>query len=272
MSCADLDILLLGDTDRAEFQPARQTLDALGRVHALADVQTAADAIAGSQAAADVIVVAQAYPGQFPQAAIDRLRRAAPLARMVALLGSWCEGEMRSGKPWPGVIRLYWHQAPDRCGRELRRLVEGRGSTWRLPITATEEERLLAAAQTPLSRRQGVIAIYARLAAMESWLAALCRRCGYATVWQRGPHYAQVQGATAAIYDGADLGGGETEQLRRIAAELAPAPLVVLLDFPRIEDHRRALAAGAAGVLAKPLLLDDLLGQLERADALRTAR
>ena len=267
MSSDALDILLLGDTDRAEFQPARRTLDTLGRVHALADVQAAADAIAGAQTAADVIVVAQAYPGQFPQAAIDRLRRAAPLARMVALLGSWCEGEMRSGKPWPGVIRLYWHQAPDRCQRELRHLIEGRGSTWGLPITATEEERLLAAAQTPLPQRQGAIAIYTRLGAMETWLAAVCRRCGYATVWQRGPHYARLQGVTAAIYDGSDLSGEEVEEVRRLASALSPAPLLVLLDFPRIEDHRRALAAGAAGVLAKPLLLDDLLGQLDRAVA-----
>ena len=49
----------------------------------------------------DVIVVAQAFPGQFSHQAIDRLRRLAPLARMVGLMGSWCEGEMRTGSPWP---------------------------------------------------------------------------------------------------------------------------------------------------------------------------
>ena len=72
--------------------------------------------------AVDVIVVAQAYPGQFSGEALDRLARLAPLARVVVLLGSWCEGEVRSGRPWPGAIRVYWHQWPARCAQELGRL------------------------------------------------------------------------------------------------------------------------------------------------------
>jgi len=42
------------------------------------------------------------------------------------------------------------------------------------------------------------------------------------------------------------------------------APIVALLDFPRIEDRRRALAAGAQAILSKPLQVDDLFWELDR--------
>ena len=87
------------------------------------------------------------------------------------------------------------------------------------------------------------------------------------TVWLRPPHAARVQGAAAGIYDGNDPEG----ELPGLVAALSPAPVVALVDFPRIEDQRRAVAAGAAAVLAKPLQVDDLLWQLaEAATASRT--
>ncbi len=271
----DLQVVLVGSTDRAEFRDARQTLDALGRVLAFPGVPRAVAAIEAGAAAPDVIVIAQAYPGQFPHWGVDQLRRLAPLARVVALLGAWCEGETRSGRPWPAVIRLYWHQGPARCRRELLRLVEGRGSTWGLPLTATDEERLLAAAQRRPPQRRGLVAISTPRADMEAFLAAACRSCGYATVWLPPGQSVGVHGATAAIYDGCELRAAELDDLRRLAATLAPTPILAILHFPRPDDHRCALAAGAAAVLAKPLHVDDLLGQLDeiqRDEATQSSR
>jgi DNA-binding NarL/FixJ family response regulator len=259
----DISILLLGDVGRPEFRRAREVLDAIGHVRRANGADDAAAELADGQWAPDVIVIAQAYPGQFSQAAVDGLRRRAPLARVVALLGSWCEGEMRTGRPWPGVIRLYGHQGLARCQRQLRQLVEGRLSAWDLPVTATEEDRLLAAASTPWPQRQGLVAIATRRAEMEAWLAAACRACGYATVWLRPQDVARVEGAAAAIFDAAGSGQHELDEVRRLAAALAPAPLVVLADFPRVEDVDRLLAAGAATVLAKPLDVDDLVWALD---------
>lgn len=260
----DLGILLLGDTDPAEFREARGILGALGSVMHFPDVKSAEAAMAAGQATADVIVIAHAYPGQFSQAAVDRLRHLAPLARVIGLLGSWCEGETRSGRPPPAMVRLYWHQGPARCAQQLRRLVEGEVSTWGLPVTATEEERLMTAAEAPLPKRQGMIAIYTRLGEMESWLAAFCRSCGYSSVWLHPPYCARLHGAVAAVYDGSDCCDAELDELRQLAAALAPTPIVALFDFPRIADHQRALTAGAAAVLAKPLMVDDLAWQLDR--------
>ena len=230
------------------------------------DIDEAAAALAGEEAAVDVIVVAEARPGEFSHAQIERLRQAAPLARIVGLLGSWCEGEMRSGRPWPAAVRTYWHQWPARARRELRRLAAGRSSAWTLPLTATEEDRLLADAERPPPAQSGLIAIAARSFVMADFLAAACRQCGYATVWLRPPGASRVGGAAAILWDGSDCRGEECEELRRLAAAMAPAPLVALLDFPRIEDFERAEAAGAAAVLSKPLQLADLFWELDRLE------
>jgi hypothetical protein len=188
------------------------------------------------------------------------------LARIVGLLGSWCEGEMRSGRPWPAAVRTYWHQWPARADRELRRLAAGRSSAWTLPLTATEEDRLLADADRALPARSGLIAIAARSFVMADFLAVACRRCGYATAWLRPSAAVRLAGATAVVFDGSDCRGAERDELQRLAAAMAPAPLLALLDFPRIEDLERCRAAGAAAVLSKPLQLADLFWRLERLE------
>ena len=259
----EISILLVGNTDRPEFRRARAVLDASGRVTCLPDPESAAAALAEGRVVPEVIVVAQAYPAQFSSRVIDRLQRLAPLGRVLGLLGSWCEGEMRSGKPWPGAVRLYWHQWPPRCRRQIERIRRGECSAWGLPVTATEEERLLLTAGEPTPNRQGLIAIHTPSFVMEDWLSAACRSRGLSTVWLRPPRWTRVEGATAAIFDGSDGRGWELEAIERLWATLAPAPVIVLLDFPRIEDHHRVLAAGAAAVVSKPLNVDDLFAEMD---------
>jgi CheY-like chemotaxis protein len=258
-----LSLLLLGDTDRHEFGAARSCLDRWGDVQAFRDVAAAAEAMAAGQVVPDVIVVAEAFPGQFSHRAVDQLRRQSPFARVIGLMGSWCEGEMRTGTPWPGVARTYWHQWAARCDRELRRLAEGQNCAWMLPPTATEEERLLADLTHPWPPRRGLVVIRARSHEMTEWLSAACRSRGYATVWQRAAAAARVEGATAALFDTAELNENENGELRRMVATLDPAPVIVLLSFPRADDSKRALSAGAAAVVSKPLAVDDLFEAME---------
>ena len=261
---SEISILLVGSTDRSEFRQARAALDGLGRVVAAADAESALSALAGGRLAPDVIVVAQSYPGQFSPEAIDRLRRLAPLARVLGLLGSWCEGETRTGQPWPGVIRIYWHQWLPRVDQQLARLRGGTCSTWCLPITASEEERFLLLADQPLTRREGLIAVATPDFEMQDWLQAACARRGYSTVWLLPHRPVRIESATAAIFDGNECRGEELELLGGLAAAVGPAPIVALLDFPRVDDRNRALAAGAQAVLSKPLLIDDLFWQIDR--------
>lgn len=267
-----LGVLLLGDTSRAEFRAARQALVATSRVEEAATLREAAALLERGDFLADVIVVAQSYPGQFSAPEIDRLRRLAPLARILGLLGAWCEGETRTGKPWAASIRVYWHQWPARWRQELARLERGECPGWGLPLTAAEEERLLAAADEKRPRREGLVVIHARSFDAAQWLAAALEHRGYRTVWLRPHRMEEVPGVTAAAFDGTDARDADLADLRRLAANLYGAPIVALLDFPRLEDQQAMLAAGASAVLAKPVALDDLFWQLDvaRRDECRT--
>ncbi len=260
-----LAILIVGDTGRAEFCEARRDLARWGAVTAAGSIAEAAVLLDDSLYSPAVIVIAQAYPGEFPAETVERLRRRAPLARLVALLGPWCEGETRSGRPWPGGIRVYWHQWPARAACELARIAGGLFSSWSLPATASEEERYLALSGKPNSIRDGLVAVISPHPAMQAWIAAACRRQGFATAEVRPQSETSVGALAAAIFDGSEARGVELAELRRWVAAVAPAPLIALLDFPRVEDRDRALEAGAAAVLSKPLVLEDLYWQIEHS-------
>jgi len=256
---------VLGDSKRAEFDQARACLDRLGQVVEARSVDQALAMVASAGSTPAVIVVAQSYPGEFSTESLDRLRRQVPLARIVGLLGSWCEGETRSGDPWPAAIRLYWHESVPQCSRELAGLVGGTGSTWSLPGTATDEERLLARSGNRFGRRHGLVALCAQRAATHDWLMTALGQRGYSTIWLRERQSVRIEGATAAIFDARASSEDEMSRLARLRDRLGPTvPIVALLDFPRVEDRDRALAAGATAVLAKPLLLDDLFWQLDQ--------
>jgi hypothetical protein len=260
----ELAILFIGDIDWPEFCNVQTGLESLGRLSCARDPRRATAMLRTGEIVPDVIIIGQAFPQQFSQLDVDHLLHLAPLCRIVGLLGSWCEGETRSGRPLAGAVRLYWHQWNSRAQRELRQLVEGKCPSWGLPATATDEERLLAGAAEPPPQGQGLVAIQARCPEMGDWLSAACRQCGYSTVLLRRGQLAGIEGAAAAIFEGSDLTGDELEQLRDLVASLAGAPVIVLLDFPRIEDYHRAIDAGAAAVLSKPLNLDDLFWQLSQ--------
>jgi hypothetical protein len=253
-------IVLIGDVERPEFCGVTGFFESLGQVHRFRDAVAAAEVLASGEIIADLTVVAQSYPGEFSHATIDRLHAASPVSRIVALLGSWCEGELRSGQPWPAVIRLYWHQGLGRIAREIQRLAEGGCPSWGLPLTATEEERLLAERKTgfqPIARNS-LVGIAARRSESFDWLSAACRQHGSPTVWLRSPRYPRVEGLTAILIDGTDFGVIETAMLRQLSERYSQARRIALMDFPRIEDRERLLRAGADAVISKPVSVEDL--------------
>ena len=100
-------VQLVGDWHHADF------CDALELLHAGARVVTSVGD------GPELIVVAQSRPGSVDGRAVECLRKNAPLAAIVALVGSWCEGELRTGRPWPGVERVYWYDFPPWWQRQI---------------------------------------------------------------------------------------------------------------------------------------------------------
>src|SRR5262245_6670790 len=124
-------VQLVGEIDHPDFDEAIGLLRAQSRL--------ATNGITVGKLFAvnpELIVVAQSRPGMIAARQMDALRRPAPLAGVVALLGSWCEGETRTGRPWPGVERLYWYEFPAWWRRQLALRAKGCCPEWSRPAGA----------------------------------------------------------------------------------------------------------------------------------------
>jgi hypothetical protein len=253
-------VLLMGAVEHHEFGAARRWLRAHTRLDLAAGAEEALGRLARRTRPWQTVVFAQARPGQLPARDVDRIGRAVPLAHLVALLGSCCEGETRSGRPWPGVTRVFWHQWEARCRQEPPGDILP--STWQLPRTASELERTVQALAAPPPPATGLVAIVTRRASLFHGLAAACRVAGYSAVWKTSPTLRDVDGVVAVLWEGATMDDGELEQLRQIGTVLARIPVIALLGFPRYDMVQRAQRCGVRAVLSIPCLLPDLWSTL----------
>lgn len=255
-------VLLIGDQRHRDFCDAVLWLDQHCRLQAAADLDAAHRTLLHSPSP-QIVLFAQSRPGQFAQADIETIHARSPLSRLVVLLGSWCEGEMRTGKPWTGVVRIYWHQWAARMIPELTGDNSAGGGVWQLPRTASGTEQFAQATEGPWPRGQGLVVIHSRLFCDYQALSDACRAGGYSSTWDRPGQTSFAAGASCVL---CSLIGGDPHETV-VAASLvhrhAPAPVIVLLDFLRFDDRRRMLDAGAAATLAKPLLVSDLLWHID---------
>jgi hypothetical protein len=134
-------ILVTGDFWHTDFQKIVSKFDVPVTLVPFDKVETVVEQ------SYDLVVLAQSRRDQFLDSEVEELITNFPAAPVVGLLGSWCEGESRSGKPYPGVIQVYWHQwegSPELLagtprGRQLCQITSSRGESrkiflWALPI------------------------------------------------------------------------------------------------------------------------------------------
>ncbi|HEV7224037.1 MAG TPA: hypothetical protein VGN42_15110 [Pirellulales bacterium] len=249
---------MLGNAAHPEFRDAVRRLQGLSELTIARDVVAAAAELERADGPPDLLVVAQVRPGEVSEREINRLRRLVPLVPCVAMLGSLCEGETRSGSPWPGVVRVYWRQWPQRVGPELAALRAGRSSAWSLPATASDEERLLCSVSAPFAQCQGLAAIAARRFGLADWLASACRSQGLATLRTSPEAPVAATGVEMVFWDAGLASLTDFSAVGRLRAAYPGARVIALADFARIEDEERLLAAGVAAVLSKPVMLAEL--------------
>jgi CheY-like chemotaxis protein len=256
--------LWIGPADGCSGQ-AHEVLAATSRLTTVADRPSAIARITESNAPPELIVVAQSLPGEHGQSGFDALRAAAPLAAIGRVLGSWCEGEARSGHPPAGCANYYWHQAPARLSREIASLQHDRCPTWGLPRTATADEQLLALDQRPLERGVGTIALCVERTQDFAALRDACRLAGYDTQSLTPVQNWEHRAVAATLWDTTVEGLSDVTLLQRLRGCTGDAPILALIGFPRPDDVQRAAEIGLAGVISKPFLLADLFWQLGQA-------
>ena len=272
-------LIAAGAWQDAEFAFVRAEIDAVQTWQAVPTLRAAVDHIAAADDPPEILLLAQTHPGADDQAEVERLRQLAPLTRVIVVAGSLCEGELRTGRPLTGVVRIYWYEFAAWWRAALERLAGGETPPWAEPLTdlrAGHSIRLRPTSTEPRTNPDGelrVLAIdttdYSTFDALSAGLTPL----GWQCVWRprhrpalNGQPAAAHQSPTAALWDGSQLDAEELTNLTvfcRRHNELH-APVVALLDFPRTEHTVQIQSAGAAALLAKPYQLALLHNELTR--------
>src|SRR5262249_26315362 len=156
----DFSVLWIVPLDAQATMPGWASAEA-AQLHQVNNVEEAARLLRAEPRAPELIVLVQSRPVEISAESLDRLRSLAPLAKFWRVLGSWCEGEARSGRPPAGCVSTYWHQWPARWSRDLARARGGGTPGWSLPATSSSDERLLADAEQPIAPRSGLVVIRA---------------------------------------------------------------------------------------------------------------
>ncbi len=244
-------IVWLGACDSSPLKKCRHICESFG-------VVTSAD----TTIAPELIVVATERPGDVSLAEIDDLRRRFPTAGVVTLVGAWCEGETRTGRPALGTIRIYGYEAAEWLERQFALYTLGQCSAWGRPMSQAAEERWLEPAI------YAPIAHHVRLAVCSPsprWLATLCdslAALGHATVGFMPGQIPWLGQIDALVWD---LPTAQTDRavLEVQRRALPRVPTIALGDFVREHDETTCRDWGIDKVLRKPTRIDVLAEAIE---------
>lgn len=248
-------VLMVGEASCPEMVSVTQWLEGRTKLSCLGSATAAQEN--AEHLLPDLIVVLQSRPGEFSADSVEQLHQLWPLARLVVLLGSWCEGEVRSGKPAPGVWRLYWYEFRIRVAPFLEGHAVPASSSWTLPRSATENERLLLDLNSPPHLEAGVVAIAAASRASYESLSDACTTFGFRTYWYRHPSSFSSVPTVAGIWDVRPSDASEWFLIEEFARGISTRRVVILRGFPRWCDWQRAADMGAV-MMGKPFQLPDL--------------
>jgi hypothetical protein len=262
-------VLFLGDSNNRDFADQVAFLERLCDVGFEKDVAAACRRLCVDPV--DLVVVAAAWPGECPHNELEALRGAAPFTPILTLLSAWCEGEARTGKSWPGAVRLYAHQFIPRLAAQLvsefDRSEHG-FECWSPPFSQTHEDRLLrdGGARCQSSPRL-TIAICAPTRDAGVALADVFSNADFTPVMVGHIDQLRRGNCEAIVWD---CGAGLDQEMRLLKAwegDFGDAPLVLLLGFPRPGDYDLAKELNAAAIVSKPFLLEDLVCTVRRVVA-----
>jgi len=259
-------VLAIGPWQQAEFAAATAQIPLAEPWQTASDIDLACHILANCDLSPELILLAQPLPNTYLQAKIDHLQRLAPLARLVIVAGTWCEGEVRTGSPPAGVLRLYWYDLAGWWQAALRRLDTGLCPLWSLPFDhpfagrySTENPLLTPTVTEPTGTEttatETTVLVAATDYAVYETLAAALQPRAVVFRWQAAE---TPEKAAAGIWDGGQLSNRELASLTHFCRQVT-GPVIALLDFPRVEHLQQTRAAGATAVFAKPYIVEELI-------------
>lgn len=257
-------ILVTGDYWHPDFERLLRNLDVPVTLVPINKV------VSVRETAFDLIVIAQARRDQFSHADVEGLQSCFPNTPIVALLGSWCEGELRSGAAWPGVIRVYWHQWDGRYEQFVHQLGSAGLTEWHAPRTASVADRT-AAKSAPDSGTMEIecVGISAWTRTQFEMVADAVSHFGWENRWiERATWDGATSSLVSVMVVDADGWSSDLEnRLKWLREELPNTPIVLMLNYPRQNEQDEMSIHGVLEVVSKPFELDDLNMAIQRAVA-----
>lgn len=251
------DTIVIGNLSMPEFEQAREWLVESGSYIFVDSIDCLSRSNRLVESPPRLIVVAESFRGQFSDPSIERLRHEFPLAQFVNLVGSWCEGETRSGTPLPNMNRIYAAEFVTR----LRRLNDPATLARSLLPTLSDHERQLQHA-TVESTKVNALVICHDLNFGEA-IADMIDVTGGAAIATRINADVCIPSVNVIVYDAHPNHDQRAEDLERILHWRLP--IIGVVDFPRGYEIEQLKKMGVDAVLPKPFAIDDLVFQLNEA-------
>lgn len=265
-------ILLTGDYWHDDFRLVLQESQCPITLTPLDSVTSGETDVSGHQ----LVVVACSRRDQFSESELESLVAMAKPAPVILLLGSWCEGESRSGQPIPGIQRVYWHQWQGRIDRFARCMDGESESQWHLPRTANDADKILIESAA-VGRAQNAAS---QTKANGNWLGVSAATehsydmvrdavgaFGWQAMWIEFTTWeAKEVPELELIFIDANSWSVACElRAKWIREQFKERPIVLLINFPRSEELQAATDFGIDAVVSKPFQLNDINAAIQKS-------
>lgn len=259
-------VLLTGDYRHREFS------DITANARLPITLQAFAEAVRSSSESTDygLVVIAQSRRGQFHSRDVEELLDRFSGIPVALLLGSWCEGELRSGDPIPGMIRIYWHQWCGRFEHFMQQIVVRKMSSWHLPRICSIADRLIVDEIQPTPDDKALlVGISSSTKEGFQMLSDVCEYNCFRSKWieQLNSSDLSAHRPDAILVESNSLTRAVAQRIEKLKTLFPRVPLALVMNFPRQQDRQLACRLGVGGLISKPFQLKDVGFALQRAIA-----
>lgn len=261
----DHKILVTGDYWHEDFRDVLSQMKVPTTLVALESLQEREPSAENYQA----VLLAQSRPDQFSHADLEFLQAKFPNTPIVSLVGSWCEGELRSGDPAGGGVRIFWHQWQGRYENFANEFNRSQVTNWHLPKTANDVDRVsetvlhLAAHDDGLNNNSTHVGISAWTRDGYEMIADALNAFDFRCSWLES-HKTESGTPDVICVNGNSLSTNLRDNVVHLRKVAPGAPVVAVLNFPRKIEVEEARDLGVVEIVSKPYQLVDLKFAIER--------